>query len=224
MSDAFGQMLPFALVIALSPIPIVAVIAMLFSRRAIANGGAFLAGWVVGVAGSLTLLTAVAEAWGLLDSDDAPSTTVVVLRFLLGGLLLVAAVKTWRGRPRPGDAVAMPGWMARIDAIGLSGAFGLAVLLGGVNPKSLLMNVAAAAVLASEELSRADRAVAIVLYTAVASSTVALAVGYRVSAGERGAVTLERMRGWLAANDATVMSVLFLVFGVKLVGDAITGL
>lgn len=224
MNDAFGQMLPFALVIALSLIPIVAVIAMLFSQRAIANGSAFLAGWVVGVGGGLALLTVLAGAGDLLGSDDAPSATAVVLRFLLGVLLLGAAVKKWRGRPQPGEAVAMPGWMARIDGIGVFGAFGLAVLLGGVNPKNLLMNIAAAAVLASEALRGADQAVAIVLYTAVASFSVALAVGYRVLAGERGAVTLERMRGWLAANNATVMSVLFLVFGVKLVGDAITGL
>jgi hypothetical protein len=32
------------------------------------------------------------------------------------------------------------------------------------------------------------------------------------------------MRGWLVANEATVMSVLLLVLGVKLVGDAIAGL
>jgi hypothetical protein len=223
VNDAFGQMLPFALVIALSPIPIVAVIAMLFSRRAIENGVAFLVGWVVGVAGGLALLTALADAWGL-GSDDAPSTAAVALRFLLGVLLLAAAAKKWRGRPGPDETVAMPGWMARIDTFGPSRAFGVAVLLGGVNPKNLLMNVAAAAVLASEGLSVTDQAVAIALYTAVASSSVALAVGYRVLAGERGAVTLERMRGWLVANDATVMSVLFLVFGVKLVGDAITAL
>ncbi|HET7236133.1 MAG TPA: GAP family protein [Actinomycetota bacterium] len=223
MSDAFGQMLPFALVIALSPIPIVAVIAMLFSKRAIANGIAFLVGWIVGVAGGLALLTVVAEA-GDLGSGEAPSTTAVVLRFLLGALLLVGAVKKWRGRPRPGDDVAMPGWMARIDGIGPVRAFGLAVLLGGVNPKNLLMNVAAAAVLASEELAGADQALAIVLYTVVASASVALAVGYRVFAGDRGTATLERMRGWLAANEATVMSVILLLLGVKLVGDAITGL
>jgi hypothetical protein len=216
-------MLPFALVIALSPIPIVAVIAMLFSKRAIANGIAFLVGWIVGVAGGLALLTLVVEA-GDLGSGEAPSTTAVVLRFLLGALLLVGAVKKWRGRPRPGDDVAMPGWMARIDGIGPLGAFGLAVLLGGVNPKNLLMNVAAAAVLASEELPDADQALAIVLYTAVASASVALAVGYRAFAGERGTATLERMRGWLAANEATVMSVILLLLGVKLVGDAITGL
>jgi hypothetical protein len=216
-------MLPFALVIALSPIAIVAVIAMLFSQRAIGNGVAFSIGWVVGVAGGLALLTALADAGEPLGLGDDPSTTVVALRFLLGLLLLAAAMKKWRGRPRPGDAVVMPAWMARIDTFGPSRAFGLAVILGGVNPKNLLMNDAAAAVLASEELGGADQAVAIALYTAVASSAVSPAVGYRLVAGERGAVALERMRAWLVANDATVMSVLLLVFGVKLLGDAITG-
>lgn len=55
MSESFGQMLPFALVIALSPIPLVAVIAVLFSQRAVTNGTAFLAGWVIGVGGGLAL-------------------------------------------------------------------------------------------------------------------------------------------------------------------------
>jgi hypothetical protein len=224
MTDAFGQMLPFALVIALSPIPIVAVIAMLFSGRAVANGLAFLLGWIVGVAGGLALLVALAEVGGLLGGNDASSTTATVLRFLLGALLLAAAVKKWRGRPSPGEEPAMPGWMARMDTIGPVGAFGSATLLGGLNPKNLLMNAAAATVLASEGLPGTDQATLIALYTAVASSSVALAVGYRLLTGERGAATLERMRGWLVANDAAVVSVLLLVFGVKLLGDAITGI
>jgi hypothetical protein len=53
---------------------------------------------------------------------------------------------------------------------------------------------------------------------------VASAVAYRLVAGDRAATKLEQMRTWLVANNATVMSVLFLVLGGKLVGDAITGL
>jgi hypothetical protein len=223
MTDAFGQMLPFALVIGLSPIPIVAVIAMLFSPRAVGNGVAFLAGWIVGVAGGLAVLTALASTQAL-GSGGAPSTTASVLRLVLGVLLLAGAVAKWRSRPAPGDAVPMPGWMARVDSMGPGSAFVLAGLLGGVNPKNLLMNIAAAAVLASEGLSRADQAAAIALYTAVASSTVAVAVAYRAFGRDHAVATLERMRGWLVANNATVMSVLLLVFGAKLVGDAITGI
>lgn len=223
MTEAFGQILPFALVIALSPIPLVAVIAMLFSRRAVPNGLAFLLGWVVGVAAGLTLFTVLASTTEL-GSGGTPSTVATVVRSVLGLLLLAGAARTWRNRPDPGEDVAMPAWMARIETIGPGGAFGLAALLAGVNPKSLAMNIAAAAILAAADLSRSELAVEIALYTAIASVSVAVVVGYRLLTGERGAAALERLRGWLVANDATVMTVLLLVFGVKLVGDAISGL
>lgn len=222
MTEAFGQILPFALVIALSPIPLVAVIAMLFSRRAVPNGLGFLLGWIMVVAAGLVAFTALASTTDL-GSNDEPSTTATVVRGVLGLLLVAGAVKTWRGRSDPDEDVAMPAWMARIETIGPVGAFGLALLLGGVNPKNLAMNLAAAATLAAAELSRSELAVEMALYTGVASASVAVIVGYRLLTGERGAATLERMRGWLVANDATVMSVLFLVFGVKLLGDAISG-
>lgn len=222
MTQAFGEMLPFALVIALSPIPIAAVIATLFSQRALGNGLAFLAGWIVGVAGGLALVTALASSQDL-GSSDAPSSIASWVRLALGALLLAGAFLKWRGRPAPGEDAPMPRWMARADTIGPAGAFVLAALLGGVNPKNLLMNIAAAAVLASASLAGRDQAVVIAMYTAVASCTVALAVLYRALAGQRAVATLERMRGWLVANNAAVMTVLLLVFGVKLVGDAIAG-
>lgn len=222
MNQAFGQVVPFAIVIALSPIPLIAVIAMLFSRRAVGNGIGFLLGWFVGVAGGLAVLTALASTQDLGSSDD-PSSTSTGIRLVLGVLLLGAAFRAWHGRPRPGDDVPLPKWMKRVDGIHPVGAFVLAVLLGGVNPKNLLMNVAAAAVLAATSLDTSDAVAVIALYTAVASCTVILAVAYRIVLGDRAAATLERMRGWLGANSATVMAVLFLVLGVKVVGDAISG-
>lgn len=222
MSQAFGQMLPFALVIALSPIPMVAVIAMLFSQRAVANGVAFLFGWVLGVAGGLCLFAALASTQDL-GSNATPSNTATAVRLALGVLLLAGAAKSWRARPRPGDEVPMPRWMSKVDALHPAGALVLAVFLGGVNPKNLLMNIAAAAVLAAASLSGKGNAVVVALYTVVASCTVALAVLYRVVARARAEATLERMRGWLAINSATIMSVLFLVLGVKLIGDGIAG-
>jgi hypothetical protein len=39
--------LPFAVRVAISPVPIIAVILVLFSARARVNGPAFLAGWVL---------------------------------------------------------------------------------------------------------------------------------------------------------------------------------
>ena len=60
MGQALGQVLPLAVGVALSPIPIIAVILMLFSERATVNGLAFLFGWIVGIAGALAILATIA--------------------------------------------------------------------------------------------------------------------------------------------------------------------
>jgi len=60
MGDAIGQMLPFAVGVLLSPMPVVALVLMLVTPKAKANGLAFLLGWVLGLAvvGGLVLLIA----------------------------------------------------------------------------------------------------------------------------------------------------------------------
>ena len=47
MLEGISEILPSAVGVAISPVPIVAVTLMLFSQRARVNGPAFLVGWVV---------------------------------------------------------------------------------------------------------------------------------------------------------------------------------
>jgi Sap, sulfolipid-1-addressing protein len=42
--------------------------------------------------------------------------------------------------------------------------------------------------------------------------------------GDRAAAQLDGWKAWLSANNASVMAVLFLVFGAVLVGQGIKGL
>ena len=60
MGQGISEVLPFAIGIAISPVPIIAVILILFSTRARVNGPAFLLGWVVGIAG----VALEPRAWG----------------------------------------------------------------------------------------------------------------------------------------------------------------
>ncbi len=104
---------------------------------------------------------------------------------------------------------------------GAGAAFGLVLLLSALNPKNLLLAAAAGAVIGSADLSMGDSAVAIAVFTVVASLTIAIPVlGYLI-AGERLQPTLDSTKDWLIGNNAAVMSVLFMVFGVIPVGDAI---
>ena len=47
---------------------------------------------------------------------------------------------------------------------------------------------------------------------------------YYLIAGESAAETLNGWKAWLLANNTTVMFVLFLVLGAKLVGNGLGGL
>jgi len=64
MGEAIGQSLPLAVGVALSPLPIIAVVLMLTSPRARANGPAFVLGWLIGlgVVGALVLAVGAATA------------------------------------------------------------------------------------------------------------------------------------------------------------------
>jgi len=147
MGEGVGQVLSFGVGVALSPVPIIAVVLMLATPRGRVNGPAFLAGWVVGLAvvGTVVLLVA---SGGDASQAGAPADWVSVLKLVLGVLLLGLAVRQWRGRPRGDQMPELPGWMKTVDTFTPTRAAGIAVALSAVNPKNLILTVGAAAAIA----------------------------------------------------------------------------
>jgi hypothetical protein len=218
MGAAFGAVLGQAVGVAISPVPIIAVILMLFSKAAKINGLSFLAGWIIGllVAGTVVL------ASGVTTSDGAPSTASGWFKVLIGALFVALGVRQWKSRPAPGETASVPAWMAKIDDFTAAKAFGIGVLLSAVNPKNLGLTIAAAATIGGSGLSTSDEYVLMVLFVAVASSTVAVPVILNLILGSRAAATLTTMKEWLTANNATVMSVLFVVLGANVFGAGLS--
>jgi threonine/homoserine/homoserine lactone efflux protein len=218
MGDAIGATLGYAVGIAVSPIPIAAVILMLFSGRARSNSTAFLAAWITGIA----VVAGVVVALPGLETDDAaPSTSTGWIKLALGVLLLAVGARQWGLRPGPGEEPAAPGWMARIDQLRPRAAFGLGLLLSALNPKNLLLAVAAGASLGALPLSTGETVAAVTVFTVIAALTVAVPVLAYLIAGARLDPALDRTKAWLIENNTAVMAVLLLVFGVNLIGDAL---
>jgi Sap, sulfolipid-1-addressing protein len=156
MGNAIGNILPLALGVAISPIPIIAVILMLLSPKAHTNGPAFLVGWVTGLAAVSIAVTALSGTAGL-GSGGGGSVVGSLIKILLGLLLVGLAVREFRNRPRPGQQPQLPGWMRAIDSTTGVKALGIALLLSALNPKNLSLTVAAAVTVAQEGLSAAGR-------------------------------------------------------------------
>ena len=222
MGEAIGQMLPSAVGVAISPLPIVAVVLMLVTARGRVNGPAFLVGWWIGVAVVGTIVLAVAEAPGATDQGE-PATWVSWLELILGVLLLLVALKQWRGRPQGDADPEMPKWMQALDGFKPPKAAGAGVLLSGLNPKNLLLTVAGATAIAQTGISGGEQAVALVVFILIASLGVAAPIVIYFALGARAGPLLERLKNWLAQNNALIMAVLLLIIGVKLIGDAISG-
>ncbi|MDD7918854.1 GAP family protein [Actinomycetospora callitridis] len=222
MGSAIGAVLPLALGVALSPIPIIAVVLMLATPRGGVNGSSFLLGWLVGlsVVGTLVLVLS-----GGSDGSDGsgPATWVGVVSLLLGVALIVLAGLQWRRRPR-GGTVALPGWMASIDRFGPVKSAGLGLALSAANPKNLLITVGAAAAIAQAGVSAGGQAVALGLFVLLGTLGPGVPLAIYLGLGARSQRILERLRGWMAAHNTAIMCVLLVVIGLKLLGDGISAL
>ena len=223
MGNAIGQILPLAVGVAISPVPIIAVILMLFSARAKANGSAFAVGWVIGIAAVTAVALLIGGAADAGTSSSA-SDTISWIKLGLGVLLLLAALRQWRARPTRDEEPAMPKWMAGIDAFTTAKAFGLGALLSSVNPKNLALCLSAGASIAQAGISTGQEWATALIFVAICSVTVAIPVVYYLLGSATAAGTLESWKAWLQHNNATVMAVLFIVFGFVLIGQAIQAL
>jgi len=218
MNGAIGDILPLALGVAISPIPIVAAILMLFSAHAGSTSSGFLIGWLAGIVIGVTLFTVLA---GSLTSGNDSSGGVSWTKVGLGVLLLLVGVRQWRGRH---DQHGPPKWMGAIDRMGFGRALGLGFLLSAINPKNLIMLAAAGVAIGAAGLSVGGDVVVIAIYTVIAASTVAVPVIAYAFAKDRMRGPLDKAKTWLEENNATVMSVLILVIGVVLSGKGTGGL
>jgi threonine/homoserine/homoserine lactone efflux protein len=222
VNEVIGDLLPLAIGVAISPIPIIAAILMLLSAKAGGTSLGFLLGWVVGIAAVAGVFTALANA-GVGGSAE-PSATVSWIKIGLGAVLLLVAVRQWRGRPKPGADAALPGWMSAMDTFTFPKAAGLGFLLSAVNPKNLLMCVAAGAAIGTATLSGGGDVVAVAVFTVIAASTVAIPVLAYAVASKRLRGPLDELKEWLQTHNAAVMTVLLVVIGTVLIGKGIGGL
>jgi hypothetical protein len=221
--DALGSVLAEAVGILMSPLPIVAVILMLFTARAKTNSFLFLLGWIVGLAVVGAIVLIVADGADVSTDASASDGSGGVL-VAIGALLIFLSLRRWRSRPRHGEAPTPPKWMAKIDGLGPIGALGLGIVLSAVNPKNLLLAVGAATSVGQAGLSTGDTVITWTIFVVIASLSIMLPVVYRLVRGEHAQATLDGAKSWLQANNAVVMAVLFLAIGAKILGNGLSTL
>jgi len=220
MGSVIGEILPLALGVAISPIPIIAAILMLLSPKARTTSLGFLAGWVLGIVVAVTVFTLLSSV--LPQSDpDASAPVAGIVKLVLGVLLLFLALRQWRSRPRGDAEPALPKWMGAIDGMTAVRGLLLGFALSALNPKNLIMGAGAGLAIGSGGLTVGATVLCVAIFTVLAAISVVVPVVGYLTASARMAGPLERLRGWLVHNNATVMAVLLFVIGIVMIGKGV---
>ncbi len=220
LGEAIGGFLPSAVAVALSPFPIVGVVLVLGTPRARSAGAAFAFGWIFGLA-ALSAIVVLVLGSGV---DSGTEKGIEWFKVAAGILLLVMAARKWGKRPRAGEVVEPPGWMASITSITVPRAALLGAGLSGANPKNLALTLAASASISEAALDRTDTTLAILVYVVIGSITVAGSVLFYLLSPTRAAAPLAAIGQFMSQNNAVIMMVVLLLLGTKLIGDGLGGL
>ena len=186
------------------------------------NASSYLAGFVVGVTAVLSGATALAGALDLSGSSDRSQGASVVL-LVLGVALVGVAVRKFHNRPRPEEVPDTPKWMDGIEEFVPGKSLVVGIAVGILNPKNIAVGVAAAVTIALANLSVGQQIGVIAVYVVIASMGVAAPIITVLVLGNRSQGVLDGWKAWLDRNSAATMAVIYLLFGVILIGKGIGG-
>ncbi|MER6530630.1 GAP family protein [Streptomyces sp. NPDC001508] len=221
MGHAVGDVLGLAAGVAVSPLPIVAIILILATPRGRLNGPLFALGWLLGLAALGAIMLAVGGPGGA-STHQHPATWVGALKLALGALLALFGVRQWRRRPADPSQAQLPKWMAAIDRFTPVKVLGLGLALSAANAKNAPLTIAAGASISSAGLPLAQQIGVLAIFVIIASVGVLAPPAVYLLMGERAKSVLSDWRGWATRHNVAVMAVLFFVLGLKLLGDGIS--
>ncbi|MGZ4692585.1 MAG: GAP family protein [Acidimicrobiales bacterium] len=203
-----NDLLLYALIITLEPLPIVAFILVLSTDGGARNGAGFIVGWVACL---LVMIGATLALTGgePLASSSAPATATLVVQVLLGlGLVGYGAYK--QRHPHPVDAERpTPSWMKRLDRLSFGGAALLGVLM---QPWAFV--AAGATSITQADVSKTESIVLLVLFCLIATASLLAMEAYTVIDAEAARAKLDALQSWVDRNRD--MGIIILAAGVGL--------
>jgi hypothetical protein len=215
-----GSLLPIAIAMALSSVPITATLVILLSPRRRQSSIPFLVGWMLSI--GVVVLAAASGTFALRRSLRGEQLTAIAIAgIILGGVLIISAIVAWR---RSGHAQTTPrSWLDSLGSLGPLAAFGVGFAMG-FRPKALLLGAAAGLGLASSSLTQRQDAIAVGFYIVISASTVAVPVIWTLVSPDRMEPRLVRWRGWLDRHGDLVTAVITMIIGVVVMAAGIADL
>jgi hypothetical protein len=212
----WGQLLPLALTIALSPLPLAALLLLLLAPGGFRTAAGFSIGWFVGVAFAATGLALLSSLLPH-DRSDGSRALQVALPLLLGLVLIVLGAVQWHDRPGRNADVPLPRWLNALDRLTPTRATIIGVGYAAFRPKNLVMAAAAGVVILGAHSDPTAIVLSVAVFTALASVTMLAPVLAYALGGPGVRRQLARLREWLVRNMSMITVFTVLLLGVFLV-------
>lgn len=213
------ELIPLALVVALSPLSIIPAVLVLHTPRPRPTGLAFLAGWLFGLAALTTIFVEVSSLAGGLR--DKPPSWASWVRIVIGAALIVFGLYRWFTRKRSAHT---PGWMNSMSKFTPLRAGLAAAALTVINPKVLFICAAAGLAIGTAGLRYPAVWGAEAWYIMFAGSTVAIPILAYAVAGDRLDEPLTRLKDWMERQHATLVAAILIGVGLLVLYKGIHGL
>lgn len=220
--NATTQTILYGLIAGLSPLALLATLAVLGSGRGRLNGTLFAVGFLLAQS-TVLLIAFLLGAAATPNRDRAHETLTASLGLALGVALIALAARqrsTGESNERVGGSKT-EAFLARLGRLRPATAFSVGGLLGVGGVKRLTITLFAGASIALAGLIPAEELGLGIAYVVLASALVTIPVGIYVIAGSRADAWTASAQEWLIRNDQRLTIVSTLAFGVLLIVHAL---
>jgi len=207
-------LLPLAVGMLLSPLPIVAIVAIVLAPRGRTSAPVFTGTFTL-VAFAVVGLGAAGAARAAESTGPDARTVSLILAMVLGVGFTVFAIASWLSRPKDGKPATAPKWLAAIDGVTPLSAAGLGLGMAVMNTKNIPLELKAGAVIGEAHLPSLA-AVGLCVAVAVAGSVLLIAPALvELSGGTRVRSALQTLKSQLITHNAAMMTVLFAILAAN---------
>lgn len=221
MPELISELVPQAIGVALSPLPLIAVVLMILSPDGRGRSISFALGRVGAVLAVVVVMTVLSE---LITRAEGGSRVGAVIRLALGSAFIVLGILKLRSRTKAGAEPEVPGWMQAIESMPPLRTLGMGFLISAVNPKEVIFSIAAGVVIGSATVPPGQMAAATGVYVLIATITVVAPVAAYLVFGDRARAWLRPFQTWLVRHHAVIIAVVLFILGAVMIGNGFADL
>lgn len=220
MQDVIGSLVPYAMTIALGPIPIIAIAIMLQTPTPAKSGMGFAVGWIVGMVVLTVGLIAISSS--IPEGDAAhPNRWVGLVQLVLGIGLIFLSIKKVGSHFDSTEDKPLPGFLTSLKSTSPAKSLFVGFASASLNPKHVVLVIPVGTLIVQHGLSPMQHAVSIGVFVILASiSVIGAAIGYLVSPDRVGRV-VELGYGWMVRNMKIVSAAVLFLIGGNILGKGI---